>query len=55
VKSYKWAVLLDIGLGKAGNREVDCKFGACMQLTCKASELIASLSHDLLQLDYSGH
>jgi hypothetical protein len=47
VKSYKWAVSLDIDVGKAGNREVDCKFVACMQLTCKASVLSASLSHDL--------
>jgi hypothetical protein len=47
VKSYKRAVVVDNYVGKAGNREVDCKVAGCMKLTCEASVFMASLTHDL--------
>ena len=47
MKSYKRAVLVDNCIGKAGNRETECKVAACTKLIGEASVFMASLTHDL--------
>jgi len=46
VKPYKRAVLVDNYVGKAVNRETDCKVAGCKKLTGEASVVMTSRTHE---------